>query len=385
MASSQTPVRRLIDAEQVLGSHEVRTFHSVSVAAVLLTTLVATSGSHALGLQAQSPRHASRTRRVAPDPRPGAMSRGYGWPLRPFNRQHVIRGAFGDPRFGSLQRNFHFGIDIPARGGTPVYAVASGTVFLAPDRVSVLADGRAGHATGFSYWHVLPAVAEYRFVAKHALIGWVKTAWGHLHFAELQGGAWVNPLRVGALTPFRNRQRPHINSIEVVAHSAGRAPVGLLRGRVDVTVDVFAAPPSPPPGQWQSARIVPALLRWRLVAPASRPPKWTTAVDFRLHIPSNRMYSDVYAPGTFPNRPDRPGRYVFYLARDWNTRGLPTGRYQIQVEASAPRGPTTFASLTLDVASDGVSTPGSAIEIAQSGVVPLEHGRRGVLAGAERR
>jgi len=286
LASSQTPVRRLIDAEQVLGSHEVRTFHSVSVAAVLLTTLVATSGSHALGLQAQSPRHASRTRRVAPDPRPGAVSRGYGWPLRPFNRQHVIRGAFGDPRFGSLQRNFHFGIDIPARGGTPVYAVASGTVFLAPDRVSVLADGRAGHATGFSYWHVLPAVAEYRFVAKHALIGWVKTAWGHLHFAELQGGAWVNPLRVGALTPFRNRQRPHINSIEVVAHSAGRAPVGLLRGRVDVTVDVFAAPPSPPPGQWQSARIVPALLRWRLVAPASRPPRWTTAVDFRLHIPS---------------------------------------------------------------------------------------------------
>ena len=43
------------------------------------------------------------------------MSRGYGWPLRPFNRQHAIRGAFGDPRFGARQRNFHFGIDIPAR------------------------------------------------------------------------------------------------------------------------------------------------------------------------------------------------------------------------------------------------------------------------------
>ena len=294
------------------------------------------------------------------------MSRGYGWPLRPFNQQHAIRGAFGDPRFGARQRNFHFGIDIPARGGTPVYAVSSGTVFLAPDRVSVLADGRAGHATGFSYWHILPAVAQYRFVAKHSLIGWVNKAWGHLHFAELQGGAWVNPLRVGALTPFRNRQRPHINSIKVVAHSAGSGPAGLPQGRIDVTVDAFADPPSPPPGQWQSARIVPTVLRWRLVAQASPAPKWTTAVDFRLHIPPNRMYSDIYAPGTFPNRPDHPGRYVFYLARDWNARGLPAGRYQIQVEASAPRGLTTFASIKLNVVGIGEGTPSSVNEIPHS-------------------
>ena len=66
------------------------------------------------------------------------MSRGYGWPLRPFNQQHAIRGAFGDPRFGAQQRNFHFGIDIPARGGTPVYAV-----FLAPS---------SWHLTESAFW-----------------------------------------------------------------------------------------------------------------------------------------------------------------------------------------------------------------------------------------
>ena len=51
----------------------------------------------------------------------------YSWPLKPFNRAHPIRGAFGDPRYhldteGSLSA-FHFGVDIAAADGTRVYAV----------------------------------------------------------------------------------------------------------------------------------------------------------------------------------------------------------------------------------------------------------------------
>src|SRR6476661_7698054 len=57
----------------------------------------------------------------------------YGWPLRPFRKQHLIRSGFGEPRFGAEQRNFHFGIDLPAAGETPVYAVAGGTAFIEPD------------------------------------------------------------------------------------------------------------------------------------------------------------------------------------------------------------------------------------------------------------
>ena len=46
---------------------------------------------------------------------PGA-ARGYGWPLRPFDRPHPVRGYFDDPRveYGSGEHSlaFHFGIDI---------------------------------------------------------------------------------------------------------------------------------------------------------------------------------------------------------------------------------------------------------------------------------
>jgi murein DD-endopeptidase MepM/ murein hydrolase activator NlpD len=56
---------------------------------------------------------------------------GYGWPVKPFRTQHPVRGFFGDPRIGGhngAERQFHFGVDISAPNGTPVYATITGTV-----------------------------------------------------------------------------------------------------------------------------------------------------------------------------------------------------------------------------------------------------------------
>src|SRR5918992_5831090 len=47
---------------------------------------------------------------------------GYGWPVKPFDRQHPVRGYFGDPRIGGAHgtsKQFHFGIDVSAPNGTP--------------------------------------------------------------------------------------------------------------------------------------------------------------------------------------------------------------------------------------------------------------------------
>jgi hypothetical protein len=43
--------------------------------------------------------------------------------LEPFDRAHPVRGYFNDPRISGKSRAFHFGIDIAAANGTPVYAV----------------------------------------------------------------------------------------------------------------------------------------------------------------------------------------------------------------------------------------------------------------------
>src|SRR5215211_7553364 len=72
-----------------------------------------------------------------------ATAGSYGWPVRPFDRQHPVRGFFGDPRIAGedlAHGSFHFGIDISAPDGTPVYATVSGPVVIEsahPDVVAI--------------------------------------------------------------------------------------------------------------------------------------------------------------------------------------------------------------------------------------------------------
>lgn len=269
---------------------------------------------------------------------PARRAHGYGWPLEPFDAVHPVRSGFGDPRFGARQRNFHFGIDIPAAARAPVYAVAPGTVFLQPDRVAVLVR-RAEGPSGFAYWHVLPAVKEHVFVRTHQLIGWVNPAWGHLHFAELDDGRWVNPLRPGALTP---EPAPFVPEIARVVAAASH-------GHATIVVDAFAIPPEPPPPPWQHAIVSPSLIRWRLLRGAAPVTRWLTAVDFRGVLPPNRLFARIYAPGTRPTLAGRPGRYLYYLAHDWDVRALPAGRYTVAVAVLGTRGARAGASASLDI------------------------------------
>jgi murein DD-endopeptidase MepM/ murein hydrolase activator NlpD len=64
---------------------------------------------------------------LAPNASKWAVS--YGWPVKPFDQQHPVRGFFGDPRIGAAGgTSFHFGIDVSAADGTSVFAVTAGTV-----------------------------------------------------------------------------------------------------------------------------------------------------------------------------------------------------------------------------------------------------------------
>ena len=84
--------------------------------------------------------------------------------MKPFDRPHQIRGAFGDPRTqfhgpptlatllnGDGKFTFHEGVDITAPDRTAVYAVASGTVTKVTDEwVGV----DCGNGRAFEYWHI---------------------------------------------------------------------------------------------------------------------------------------------------------------------------------------------------------------------------------------
>jgi hypothetical protein len=171
-----------------------------------------------------------------------------------------------------------------------------------------------------------------------------------VHFAELQDGSWVNPLRPGALTPYRDGAGPRINAIAIVPLAARSSAGAAVQGPIDITVDASVPTPLAAPAPWHDTPLAPTVIRWRLVADSVPVSPWTNAVDFRWSIPPNGMYDDVYAPGTTPNHPDHPGRYVFYLAHNWDVSTIAPGDYVLEVQAFAPYGASTDATTELTVA-----------------------------------
>lgn len=259
-----------------------------------------------------------------------AAASAYSWPLRPFYQQHAIRGYFNDPRLSGTETGFHFGVDIVANDLEPVYAIEGGGVRAYGQTVSILPK-RGGHR--LSYWHVRPVVTSKQNVRRHQLIGHVAPGAGHLHFAEYSRGTYVNPLRLGGLAPYIDDTVPQIPRLSF--YSAGNPiPPENVTGAVDVTLDAYDPSPLPlPPAEWAQARLAPTFIRWQVVQGQNTVRLWETPVDFRTFLFPFTLFDFVYAPGTYQNRPNRPGRYEYFLAHELDTGLFPNGSYVLQVDA----------------------------------------------------
>ena len=267
----------------------------------------------------------------------------YPWPLKPFHRQHPVRGFLNDPR-GGRTLHFHFGIDIAGADGTPVHAVAPGRVFLESGRsVAVVGPTRT-----FGYWHVVPAVAQDERVELHQLVGHIAPGWGHVHFAERAPSGYRNPLRRGGIHPFVDRTRPTISAIGFFRRGRSVSP-DRVHGRVSVIVEAFDRAPMRVPPPWDRLPVTPALIRWRMKEQRRVVVPWQTAIDSRLAIEPPGRIPAIYAPGTRQNHANRPGRYRFYLSRNWNSASLPDGLYHVEVAASDTRGNRAVAGLAFTV------------------------------------
>ena len=279
---------------------------------------------------------------------PASAGATYGWPLKPFDRQHAVRSFFDDPRSeGTEASSFHFGIDISAPDGTPVYAVAAGVVRLQPDAVALVAD--TGDRT-FSYWHVVPVVADGTRVAAGDELATIKPGFGHVHFTEIHDTRYVNPLRPGGIAPYVDPTSPTVVTL-FAAVGTHKLALDALRGRADLLVEAYDTPPPPLPAPpWNLTRVAPALIRWRLVPQAATSAPWRTAVDFRSYLAPRETFSSVYAPWTTLNEPGRPARLVYYLAHAWDSTRVPDGRYRLQVAVFDSQGNSARAGIWLTVA-----------------------------------
>jgi Peptidase family M23 len=279
-----------------------------------------------------------------------AVAHAYGWPVKPFDRQHAVRGSFDDPRQdmlkdGQPQYSFHSGIDVSAPNGTPVYAVAAGWVSHRADAVVVASPG--GHT--FGYWHVRATVRAGTFVRLHQLVGHVEAPWAHVHLSESVAGVYVNPLRSGGIAPYVDHTAPTIDDVQLLSNGR-RASILGVSGDVDFVASAYDTPPVAPPGEWAATRVTPALLRWRLTYEGRTVVAWRTAIDFRLHILPSSLFGSVFAGSTVQNRAARPGHYAFYLARSVDTRRYGNGVYALEVFAADTRGNTTTVTLPFRIA-----------------------------------
>ena len=185
-----------------------------------------------------------------------AAASAYGWPIRPFYQQHL------DPRVlqrsAALRRRgpgFHFGVDISAPDGTPVYAIEPGTRPRAHGQTVSVFPKRGGHQ--LSYWHVVPAVVTGQRVRRHQLIGHVVVGAGHVHLAEYKDGTYINPLRLGGLAPYIDDTVPQIPSLTFLSSGRPIPPEGVT-GTVDITAEAFDTPPVPLPLPWNQVIYTPS-------------------------------------------------------------------------------------------------------------------------------
>lgn len=320
-----------------------------------------------------------------------------GWPVKPHNRQHPIRGSFLDPR-PDPQRGavYHEGVDVavrddrPERGAPPgrthkVYAVEGGPVFLATPR-GIRGSAQIGH---FGYGHIDALVQTGEIVTPGQHIGWTCLGDWHVHLTELvftgDGGRLVvNPLRPGGkLHPFVDRAAPVIREIRFYTPATpvwGRRPntsvarlpqAGQrlnrdgLSGLVDVRVRVsdpqtfigwFRELP------WLAAPHHPFRVAVTIVESATGRMVRRREV-FRAEqlvgLPAGRHF----APGTEQNLPANgcmrlhnsvrcDGIYWFRLfpLRYWDTTRLPDGRYRLRVRAWDVAGNLAEAGVTVTIA-----------------------------------
>lgn len=291
----------------------------------------------------------------------------YLWPVKPFDRQHPVRGNFGDPRiidFGNVlggdapddgSYQFHNGVDIVAPDGTAVYPVADGVVAKREFNY-VVVHSRRGRT--FQYWHIVPSVRPgARVVAGRTVLGYVRRGQGHVHLTEIDGFGVVNPLAPGHLFPYRDGLAPEVAGAAFRdAEGPGWVPLG-LHGDVEVVAEAFDRSSLPVPGAWHNAVVAPAKLSWSLEGRGGRILLEGVAVNFEHRQPLPRHFWLTYARGTYANWPvvgyrrllGLPGRYLFRLVR-LDTLALPNGRYDLEIVAADVCG--NEGTLTLPVRVD---------------------------------
>jgi len=350
-------------------SHSGR--HGRTIVRIVAGAVAVTLGGYAYGAASHTPVPKTQDQvllTASKDARPYS----YGWPVKPFDKQHPVRGSFGDPRsifhgaptMSGLMRSscacsYHQGIDISAPDGTAVYPVRSGTVsIVAGQWIQV----DSGNGAAFQYWHINPAVRQGDRVSEdETVLGRIIKDAEHVHLTQLQDAKPVNPLAAGNIGPYQDTTTPQVGAITFRGRDTGPELLPeYLHGRVEIVVKAWDLPAIPVPGIWRGLPVTPARLTFhierlpqhRLVVPE------TEIIDIRHALPFTPNMWHSYARGTHINFVQmgshrywfQPGSYLFKLTPGaLDTRRLKDGAYELTVTASDTAGNHSSSSQIFSV------------------------------------
>jgi murein DD-endopeptidase MepM/ murein hydrolase activator NlpD len=317
---------------------------SAVIASALLYSIAAhtsaASGTERAGAAFTQTRAVAHRRSVRPS---------YGWPLKPFNRPHPVRANLNDPRNGHGDaKSFHFGIDISAPDGTPVYAVEPGRAFVTRGRMSVAVKGVS---RTFGYWHIKPAVRNHQPIRLHQLIGYTNSEDGgglHVHLAERRGNEYLNPLRPGGIGPYFDRTPPKVLSVEFLRNGR-EVDASALSGRVDVVAEVVDTTSTHVPSPWSNLPVSAARIRWGISNDSRSVVSQRMVVNSDHWLPG-KLYDAIFASGTSQNYVGAPGHYRYYLARGFRASRLPAGISRLRIDATDTRGNRVVARVSVSPA-----------------------------------
>ena len=275
----------------------------------------------------------------------------YPWPVAPVNRQHPVRGDFGDPRtmltgVGEGAFSFHNGVDISAWPGNHVFPVVSGRVVARHGRPRRRLDRRPPPLPVRP--HRAPRARRregrrLRDPSRHRAAALEPRAPRRVPLQLRGQSARARPPH--ALSR-RDQAGSPLRSSSSVRHGARSTPARSPAACGSSPTHSTLLPcPAPDPGA--SFPVAPAHVAWSLTTPGGELVAHNTAADFRYSEPPRRSFSVVYAPGTRQNFAavdgrfhwGQPGRYLFDLTpKTIDTSRLPPGRYRITVVASDTAG-----------------------------------------------
>src|SRR5437868_9364213 len=319
-------------------------------------TVAIALGGYAYGAASHEASAPKAARAVALTAAHDARPYSYGWPVKPFDKQHPVRGSFGDPRSvfhgpptmlglisSSCACSYHQGIDISATDGTAVYPVRSGAVTIVTAQW-IQVD--SGNGAAFQYWHINPSVQRGDHVSQdETVLGHIVKGAEHIHLTQLQDAKPVNPLAPANIGPYTDTTVPDVGAITFRARDTGPELMPeYLHGRVEIVAKAWDTPAIPVPGIWHGLPVTPAHLTFHIARLPQRRvvvPE-TDAVDVRRSLPFTPDMWHTYARGTHMNFVQmgsrrywfQPGSYLFKLTPGgFDTRRLKDGAYELTVTA----------------------------------------------------